>query len=491
LKRRTLRIRPQLTLLIFLLGGSLLHLLRAQTSDEQLAQHQQRAQEAEARQDFGTAIREYRILLRAVPGNPELESNLGIALYFHHDLAQAAEVFRHAIAVKPALYTPHLFLGLALANLSRPDASVEELQKAEALNADDPLVHMWLGYDYTAQSHFEKAAEQLQIAAALKSQDQDIWFALGRCYLEMGKAATEELLRAAPDSGRTWQLAAEQYEAQGNNGKALQFYAVALRKRPDLGVLRDKVTSLGGAIATDNAPATVEAAAADHLYERIHEDEAKAREAFERVSRIDPDSYRAHQVLADASAASDHFDDAIREYRLVIEKKPDLPGIHGELCNALSRTAHIDEAIRECDAELTLSPYAAGAYVQAARVRLLADDDAHAQPLLQKALTLDRPPIAAYKLLGKIDLSAKRYPAAAQELSRYVAVEAKDASAWFLLARAYKAVGDTAQTDRAIAAYKRESSLSKASEEARRVLDANARQDISPREGSGKEADPL
>lgn len=476
--------------LLALLLGTGLDLLAGQTADEQLALHQQRAQQAEAAQDFEGAIREYRILLRSIPNSPELQSNLGVALYFHHDLTQAAEVFQRAIALKPDLYAPHLFLGLALANLSRPDAAVVQLEQAETINANDPLVSTWLGYEYAAQFRFDKAVEQLQIAARLKPDDQDIWFALGRCYLEMGKSAIQELLRIAPDGGRTWQLAAEQYEDRGNKEKALQLYTIALQKRPDLSALRDKIAVLGGSFTANNSSQSSDPASADQLYQRIHEDEAEAREAFERVSRIDADSYRAHQVLADSAAASDDFDEAIREYRIVIEKKPDLPGIHGELCNALSHTARIDEAVGECDAELSLSPYAADAYVQAARVHLLSGDETHAQPLLRKALQLDRPPIAAYRLLGKVDLNQKRYPSAIQELSKYVGVETTDASAWFLLARAYKAVGDTSRMDQAIAAYKRNSDFTKANE-AREVLDSRARQDQSADEGDGKNLKPL
>jgi tetratricopeptide (TPR) repeat protein len=489
LRLRSHKTRRIAALLGLLLGAGL-NFLAGQTADEQLALHQRRAQQAEAAQDFEGAIREYRILVRAVPNSPELQSNLGVALYFHHDLAAAAEVFQHAIVLKPGLYTPHLFLGLALANLSRPDAAVVQLEQAETINADDPLVSTWLGYEYAAQSRFEKAVEQLQTATSLKPDDQDIWFALGRCYLEMGKAAIEGLLRIAPDGGRTWQLAAEQYEARGNKEKALQLYAIALQKRPDLTALHDKVVALGGSSTASNASQSSDPASADQLYESIHEDEAKAREAFERVSRMDADSYRAHQVLADSAAASDDFDEAIRQYGIVIEKKPDLPRIHGDLCNALSHTGRIQEAIVECDSELSLSPYAADAYVQAARVHLLSGDETHAQLLLRKALGLDRPPIAAYRLLGKIDLGQKRYPSAIQELLKYVGVETTDASAWFLLARAYKAVGDMPRMEQAIAAYKHNSDFTKASE-AREVLDTRTQQDKSSDEDDGKNLKPL
>ena len=397
--------------------------------------------------------------VRAVPGNAELESNLGIALYFHGEYAKAAQELRRALADKKSLYSPHLFLGLALAHLGQPDAAVPALAEAVTLNGADPLAHAWLGYELTAQSHFEKAAEQLEIAARLQPDDQDIWFALGRCYLELGKGATTRLLHEQPDGGRAFQLAADQLALQGKTAKAIKLYEEAYRRRPDLGELADRMRALGGTVpgtGLDAQPTPAGMSAEeDAVYAQVLGWEAKARDSFAHVSRIDPDSYRAHQVLGDSAAAADHFDDAIPEYRLVLEKKPDLPGIHGELCNALSRTGRMQEAIRECDAEIRISPFSADAYTQAARVQLLVDDSSRAGLLLQKAIHLDRPPAATYKLIGKVYMGRKDYSAAVNAFNKYLAAEPKDASTYYLLARAYKAIGDTAKMNEAIAKYEK------------------------------------
>jgi len=448
----------------------------AQASPEQLAEHQRAAQQAEARQDFATAVHEYRWIEQSIPDNAELKSNLGVALYFNHDLEQAAEVFRHAIALKPGLYTPHLFLGLAMGRLSHTDAAVLELKKAVALNPSDPLAHTWLGYEYTAQSNYQLAVEELKIAAQAKPDDPDLWFALGQSYLELGKQATTELIHAYPDGGRAWQLAAEQFEAQGNNGKAQDLYLTALKRRPDIETARARLVALGG---TPPPPPTQPVAPGreDDFYRRIQDDEKQAREAFERVSQIDPDSYRAHQILGDAAAAADRYDEAIAEYKLVLERKPDLPNIHAALCNAMSRTARIQDAVRECEAELTVSPFSADAYVEAARVHLLEDDYRSAGPLLKKAMKLERPPIGVYKLMGKCYLHEKQYPDAIKAFDKYLEIETRDSSAYLLLARAYKYSGDTQQMNQAIAAYKRTSDAARKTNAAQKVFDKDKKQD--------------
>jgi tetratricopeptide (TPR) repeat protein len=461
--------------------------LPGQISPEQLAEHQQSAQRAEAHDDFETAIREYELLAHWLPQNSEVQSNLGVALYFHHDLAKAADVFRRAIAMNRNLYTPHLFLGLAMARLSQPDAAAAELQKAIAINSNDPLAHIWLGYVYIAQSRYEAAVEQLEIAAREQPANPDIAFALGQCYLDLGKAAIARLSEVAPDGGRTWQLAAEQFEAQGNRDKALRAYLGALKRRPDIESVRARILALGGTLPEPSQEVAGATGPEDAMYDRVQQYEQKAREAFERVSQIDPDSYRAHQVQADSYVAADRFDDAIQEYKIVLQRNPDLPGIHGALCNAMSRMGRIPEALKECEAEIAAAPFNAEVYVDAARVHLLAHDDTQAAILLEKALKLDRPPIAVYKLLGKLYLSQKQYQAASKALRKYLAVETTDSSAYYLLSRACKYTGDTQGMNQAIAAFKRTSEAAKNTLEAHEPLDNVGPEDEASGQGGRKE----
>ena len=461
--------------------------LRAQLSSDQLAGHQQSAQQAEKHGDFETAVREYELLAHSLPTNAEVQSNLGVALYFHHDLGKAAEVFRRAIALNQNLYTPHLFLGLAMVRLSQPDEAVAELTKAIVINSADPLAHTWLGYAYTAQSQYEAAAEQLEVAARQEPTNPDIGYALGKCYLSLGKVAIAHLFEVAPDGGRTWQLAGEQFEAQGNNGKALRAYIGALKRRPDIENLKAKILALGGSLPDPGGDAAVANAQEDAAYEQVRQYEPKARDAFERVSQIDSDSYRAHQILADSDVAADRVDDAIKEYKIVLQKNPDLPGIHEALCDAMSRVGPIQEALKECRAEIAVAPFSAEAYVDAARVYLQTGDDAQAAVFLEKALKLDRPPIVVYRLLGKLYLNQKQYQAAVKSLDKYLALETRDSNAYYLLARACKYAGDTQCMNQAIAAYKRTSEVFRNASYAEQALDTAHYEDETHGDGNNKE----
>ena len=53
----------------------------SQASPSAIAEHQLAARQAEARDDFATAIEEYRLLTTWLPDNGQVWSNLGVALY--------------------------------------------------------------------------------------------------------------------------------------------------------------------------------------------------------------------------------------------------------------------------------------------------------------------------------------------------------------------------------------------------------------------------
>jgi tetratricopeptide (TPR) repeat protein len=121
------------------------------------------------------AFRSYRPFSQ----NAETRSNLGVALYFNHQLMHALAVFKKAMALDPSLLAPHLFSGLAFYRLSNPDAAVPELEKAVTLTPSNAIARTWLGYAYVSQSRYEQAVNEFQVASQLDPGNVDIWYALG------------------------------------------------------------------------------------------------------------------------------------------------------------------------------------------------------------------------------------------------------------------------------------------------------------------------
>lgn len=461
----------------FVLAASMALPSAAQTVSQDMASHAQAAQEAEQRSDFSSAVHEYEILTRQLPRNAEMQSNLGVALYFNRQWQEAVVVFRKAMTLSPTLLAPHLFSGLAWYQLAKPDAAVPELETAVRIRSSDVIAHTWLGYAYVAQSRYDAAAKQFEEVCRLAPGNIDAWYALGQAYLQIGKESTLALLKAAPNSGRAWQLAGEQFQLQGNRKKALEDFEQANTRRPDIAELRAAVTEMGGKPTDTPAVSNPATAQEDALYAQAHAAEQKSRNAFEHVLAIAPDSYRAHQIMADAFVLQQQEDKAIAEYRIVLQLKPDLPGIHEAIGSSLLRTGKSAEALAEFEAEQQLQSHSASVQTLLGQTLLLMGKNDEAEKALRSALLLDRPPPDAYRLLGKLDLHRNDYPAAVNHLTRYLSMKKDDATAYYLLSRAYRGIGDKGRMNHALSQFEKVSQDVKARSQAQGELERLDNQD--------------
>lgn len=444
--------------------------LTAQTISEEAAAHANAAQLAQSQNDFATAVREYKALAKLMPQSAVVESNLAVALYFDNDMPGAAAASQRAIAINPDLFAPHLFGGLAWYRLSNPDRAVAELSKAVRLNSSDVLSHLWLGYAYVDQLRYVDAVKQFHAVCQLDANNIDGWYGLGQSYLQLGKDGTAKLIAFAPDGGRVWQLAGEQYQLKGDRRRTLEDYMEAIKRRPDISGLKEKVTELGGTPPTAAQKPTTAWAQEDRLYNNAKEAERQSHAAFERVMQIDSNSYRAHQIMADVYLAKQQMDKASEEYQAVLKAKPDLPGIHEELGKVLEQSGKLDEALKEYEAEIQIEPLSASAHVHAAEVLLTMRRNDEAATMLTNALEMDRPPVDVYRLLGKLDVNRRNYQSAVVNLNRYIAARKDDSTAYYLLSRAYRELGDTAKMNVALAMFRKTSSDVKARNSAQATL---------------------
>ncbi|MGH9354292.1 MAG: tetratricopeptide repeat protein, partial [Terriglobia bacterium] len=165
---------------------------------------------------------------------------------------------------------------------------------------------------------------------------------------------------------------------------------------------------------------------------------------------------------------------AIEEYRTVLKLEPDLPGIHEAIGNILLHKAKLAEALNEFEEELQIQPRSASVLTNAGQVMLMMGTDTGAAKMLTRALQMDQPPPEAHLLLGKLDLRRKDYRSAVSELTHYVSMKKDDSTAYYLLARAYRALGDKEQMDRALAVFEKTSMDAKTRSRAQKDLETFA-----------------
>ena len=412
----------------------------AQRPATSLDQHLHAAQQAQAAQDCHTAAREYGLAARMMPKSGELSSNYGVALYCDGQLTPAVAAFRRALMLNPALAAPHLFLGLGAYRVGDHAEAARELQTLLRLNPSDKVAHLWLGYTYVAEEHYPEAIHQFEDVLALDPKDMDAQYALGQSWLEEGRQAARALETLAPKGWFLMQLVGEQDELVGDTVRAQAAFQEAAKRRE---------AAPAGAQQSDEQQQV--------LYQRAHEAASKAQAAFEAVMREAPDSYRAHQIMADIALARGQDDEALAEYSKVLQQNPDLPGVHESRSNCFMRQARFTDALAELKAEQRLQPRSARVSTEMARVQLDLGDAKGAIVSLDPVLRAANPPAEAYVLFGKATLRTGDAPAAQQALKTAIAKDPNLPLAYYLLARAYRETGNRADMAIALQNYRRTS----------------------------------
>ena len=77
---------------------------------------------------------------------------------------------------------------------------------------------------------------------------------------------------------------------------------------------------------------------------------------FRKMAEVDPDSYRIHQLLAEAFEARREVPGAVHEYKLALERHPTAPGLNYALANVYWREGNLEEAEKGFKKELEISP---------------------------------------------------------------------------------------------------------------------------------------
>jgi tetratricopeptide (TPR) repeat protein len=116
------------------------------------------------------AIQHYRRFLRLDHSHVEFRlvayHRLGILLVGQGKLAEAAECFRHAIAIQPRLVEAHNNLGLILARQGRLDEAIAHYRKALDLDPEFALAHVNLGDALVLRGELDEAIAHFRAATA-------------------------------------------------------------------------------------------------------------------------------------------------------------------------------------------------------------------------------------------------------------------------------------------------------------------------------------
>src|SRR5271165_893462 len=221
------------------------------------------------------------------------------------------------------------------------------------------------------------------------------------------------------------------------------------------------------------------------LYASTHAYSDLSLHASQDLAREAPFSYQVHELNAEALELQGKWDEAVAEYRKILEINPFLVGIHARIGRALiSKPQPSPEAVaqakKEFEDELEVDPKNASAEYVLGELARDDNDLAAAIRHFGRATQLDGDFGEAYLGLGTALVSAKRFPEAVPPLETYEKLAPDSPTGHFQLALAYAGVGRREDANREAALQRQ--SAENLEQVRRRAADALLKQSGQPGE---------
>ncbi len=474
--------------LVCLLAG------HSSSPQEDLAEKSRVGKELMAAGRYAEAVSVYRDLVKAVPANPALLLNLGMALHLAGQDGDALVELQNARRLLPDSVPAALFLGLTNLGLGRPADAVPPLQRAVALQPDNAEAQSALAEALLSLGHYPDAEKHLEKVSRLSPKDPATWFNLGRTYEELARSAFEDLLKRSPESAFALVLEAEQRLKSDRRDQAFHLYRRALERDPTFrglhaalaGIYRgaghgdwaavedERERSLPRATCVrdtlecafvagkyqDAVAAASRAQTPKAIYWLARGYDALAAQAFARLAALPP-SALSHEWTAETLRDQRRYVESAGEWRQAIALVPDDPRLKIELALTLRLDHDFAEAQRVLEDVVRAQARAAEPNYLLGDVLLAQQQPERALPFLEKAVALEPKHIYAQGALGRAYALLGRAADAIPHLEQGLPGD-EDGSVRYQLARAYQAAGRTQEAQAALEEYEEYQKATKA-----------------------------
>lgn len=405
-----------------------------------------RAREAMQQQRYDEAVTLYAELVRAVPDNPGLRMNLGLALHSAGRYERAAVELERVVSRQPEMTPAWLMLAMARLKLGRTEAAIDPLERVVAKEPANAMARLELADARLVLGRLDEAAREFEALAQIDPQSPKAWLGLGRTYAAMARRAFERLEERAPHSAYWAALIARSRASQQQYRSAFGLYRLALSRDPDL--------------------RGVHAALAE-IYRRTgHTDWAEEEERRERA--LPPPDCAAEPVACEfMSGRYRHLAVRLRDVTTAealywrslactelslgasaqLAALPPSPELHAARAEAHRVVGLHDLSIKEWQAALRLAPTDRRLKSELAQSHWLNQEYEVARPMLEELLRDDPDSPMLNLALGDTLLQLQRPEEAIPLLEKAIARGPEPPGARSALARAYARAG---RWDRAI-----------------------------------------
>jgi len=455
----------------------------AQSDD--LAMKSQRAKEFMADGKFAAAVPLYRELNRAVPNNPGLLLNLGMALHMAGDERDSIPQLEAAVKLDPKLAPAWLFLGAARLQVGKAPAAVEALKMVLGLQPDHRGALEMLAGALLSLERPTEAADQYRKLAELDPESSSAWYGLGRSYESLSVRAFDELQKTAPESAYWLALVADARLRDQQLSSAFYLYRRAMEKAPAMQGLHRAVAEIyrqtghpDWASMEDEKELRIPrpdchtqtfecqfkegqfslllantkgAKTPESRYWHSRACNELALQAFTRLGQLPP-SLEQHELKANIYAGQKKYADAVVEWREAAKLSPADKQIQKQLAISMKLGQDyggalpiLQNLLAGQSASAELSFLTGETLVDLQRVE-------EAIPLLRRALAHDPKLLAAHKALARAYLAAGRAAEAIPHLQAALATD-EDGSLHYQLASAYQASGQVGLSRQTLLEY--------------------------------------
>ncbi len=443
-------------------GYVLLCLLPLFAQPDELVEKSRRAKELMAEGKFEEAVPLYSDLVRALPNNPGLIMNLGMALHLAGQDQKAIRQFETVLKLQPDHVPARLFLGAAYLRLGEPAKAVAPLERVLQAEPDNREARQMLADALLSLERFEQAAPHFQKLADVEPENPRAWYGLGACYEALATRAFEELETVAPESAYWLALVAASRARQQQYSSAFYLYRQALTKMPTmrgihaaLAEIYKKTGHLDWAAIEEEKErqmpppdCVAEKIECDFLAGRYSELLASAKRLSSSKFKVQSSKggLQTSSALKSELAASYYWQSracnelALRAFSRLAQLPPSAE-MHSLLAEIHRNRGRHLEAAKEWREALRFSPEDPGIQKELALALHLGRDDQGARPLLEELLKREPDSAELNFLLGDTLLSLQRAEEAVPYLKKAVERDPKLLAAHAALARAYLQIG--------------------------------------------------
>lgn len=317
-------------------------------------------------------------------------------------LDEAASGFASVIAMAPSFAEAHLNLGLVLEEQGKNDEAIRSLQKALQLKPRLRGANLFLAIAQYRLNQFDPATASLKKEILYDPSSASTWMWLGVVQLANGKP--EE---AAQSLDKAAKLDPKNVDVLYNRGRA-------------------------------------------HLL--------ASKNSYEQMYKADPNSWRVHQVLAQAYAESGRHSEAIAEYKVALQKAPGQPGLHEELGSEYLITEKLDEAEQEFAAEVKADPENAFALFKLGAAQIEKGKAEEGKASIESALKRNPRLQNASYYLGRAEMQLGRNEQAISALNRATISDSDPEiveQAWYQLGVVYRRLHRLDEARQAMATFQK------------------------------------